>query len=181
MKKISILFILFLSTSFSSLAWSSENYDDCIFKNMKGIGSDLGAREIIDLCKAKHINTKPSICFEIDAQTTNGIIFLKGMNEPYSGNNLCKYSIGQVKSKGNIKNGKLDGKQTTWYANGQILSDRNYKDGKQDGKSIFWYENGLKWIDGNYKDGKQDGKSTEWFANGEIKSEKNYKDGMKDI
>ncbi len=42
---------------------------------MKGIGSDLGAREIIDLCKAKHINTKPSICFEIDAQTINGINF----------------------------------------------------------------------------------------------------------
>jgi len=27
------------------LVWSSENYDDCIFKNMKSIGSDLEARE----------------------------------------------------------------------------------------------------------------------------------------
>ena len=98
MKKISILFILLLSTSFSSLAWSSENYEDCIFKNMKGIGSDLGAKEIIDLCKAKHINTKPSICFEIDAQTINGIIFLQDINEPYTGKNLCKYTNGQVKS-----------------------------------------------------------------------------------
>ena len=197
--------IFIFSTSFSSLVWSSENYDDCIFKNMKGIGSDLGAREIIDLCKAKHINTKPSICFEIDAQTTNGIIFLKGMNEPYSGNNLCNYTNGQVKSKGNIKNGKLigkvtnwhdngqisseehyldgkqDGKWTQWYANGMKWTDRNYKDGKQDGKWTTWYTNGLKWTERNYKDGTQDGKSTEWFANGQIKTEENYKDGMKDI
>ncbi len=28
---------------------------------MKGIGSDLGAREIIDLCKVRHINSKSSI------------------------------------------------------------------------------------------------------------------------
>ncbi len=132
MKKISILFILFLSTSFSSLAWSSENYDDCIFKNMKDIGSDVGAREIIDLCKARHINSKSSICFEVDAQTINGIIFLQDMNEPYSGNNLCKYNDGQVKSKGNIKNGKLDGKVTKWHANGQIWSEENYKDGMKD-------------------------------------------------
>ena len=139
MKKISILFILFLSTSFSSLVWSSENYDDCIFKNMKGVGSDLGAKEIIDLCKAKHLRDI------------------------------------------NYKDGKRDGKWTSWYEDGLKLSEKNYKDGKQDGKSIIWYENGVKWIDSNYKDGKQDGKSTEWFANGQIKTEENYKDGVKDI
>ena len=138
MKKIFILFILLLSTSFSSLAWSSENYDDCIFKNMKGIGSDLGAREIIDLCKAKHINTKPSICFEIDAQTINGIIFLPNMTEPFTGINLCEYVNGQVKSKGEIKDGKFDGKSTWWYENGQKGLEKSYKDGKFDGKVTWW-------------------------------------------
>ena len=108
MKKISILFILFLSTSFSSLAWSSENYDDCIFKNMKDIGSDLGAREIIDLCKVRHISSKSSICFEIDAQTINGIIFLQDMNQPYTGKNLCKYENGQKKKEENYKDGKKE-------------------------------------------------------------------------
>ena len=56
--------IFIFSTSFSSLVWSTENYDDCILKNMKDIGSDVGAREIIDLCKVRHINSKSSICFE---------------------------------------------------------------------------------------------------------------------
>jgi hypothetical protein len=205
MKKIFILFILLLSTSFSSLVWSSENYDDCIFKNMKGIGSDLGAREIIDLCKAKHINTKPSICFEIDAQTINGIIFLQDINEPYTGNNLCKYTNGQVESKGNIKNGKLNGKQTSWNENGQIRSEEFYIEGnlvdktrysyyvndeiksklhfinsKLDGKQTSWRENGLIFSEKNYKDGKQDGKQTSWYENGQILTEKNYKDGKQD-
>ena len=36
-KIITLLMIFICSTSFSSLAWSSENYDDCIFKNMKDI------------------------------------------------------------------------------------------------------------------------------------------------
>ena len=202
--------IFIFSTSFSSLVWSSENYDDCIFKNMKGIGSDLGAREIIDLCKAKHINTKPSICFEIDAQTINSMIFLKGMNEPYSGNNLCKYINGQVKSKGNIKNGKLNGKVTTWYKeeninngqikseelymegnvvdktrytyheNGEIKSEEYYINGKRDGKWTSWYEDGLKLSEGNYKDGMKDGKWTSWYENGLKWTDRNYKDGRRD-
>ena len=138
-KKIITLVIIFIfSTSFSSLAWSTENYEDCIFKNMKGIGSDLGAKEIIDLCKAKHLR------------------------------------------EGNYKDGKRDGKWTSWYEDGLKLSEGNYKDGMKDGKWTSWYENGLKWTDRNYKDGKEDGKSTEWFANGQIKSEENYKDGKKD-
>ena len=45
-KIITLLMIFIFSTSFSSLAWSSENFDDCIFKNMKDIGSDVGAREL---------------------------------------------------------------------------------------------------------------------------------------
>mgnify|MGYP001475570428 CR=1 FL=1 len=204
-KKIILLIIFIFSTSFSSLALSSENYTDCIFKNMKGIGSDLGAIEIIDLCKAKHINTKPSICFEIDAQTINGIIFLQDINEPYSGNNLCKYTDGQVKSKGNIKNGKLNGKVTTWYEDGQIWSEELYIEGnlgektrysyfedseiksklhfinsKLEGNSTYWYENSQIFSDGNYKDGKKNGKWTSWYENGMKMSERNYKDGKED-
>ena len=32
--------------------------------------------------------------------------------------------------KDNFKDGKLDGKKTTWHENGQIKSEANYKDGK---------------------------------------------------
>ena len=137
-KIITLVMIFIFSTSFSSLAWSTENYEDCIFKNMKGIGSDLGAKEIIRLCNAKHLR-------EV-----------------------------------NYKDGKRDGKWTSWYEDGLKLSEGNYKDGMKDGKWTSWYENGLKWTDRNYKDGKRDGKSSEWFANGQIKTEENYKDGKED-
>ena len=179
-KIITLVMIFIFSTSFSSLVWSSENYDDCIFKNMKGIGSDLGAREIIDLCKAKHINTKPSICFEIDAQTTNGIIFLKGMNEPYSGNNLCKYPNGQVQSKGNIKNGKLDGNVTTWYEEGKIWSEELYIEGNLVGKTRYSYhENGEIQLKAYYINGKLEGIRSSGYANGHAQTVGNYKDGIK--
>jgi len=189
-RKILILLMIFIfSTSFSSLVWSSENYDDCIFKNMKGIGSDLGAREIIDLCKAKHINTKPSICFEIDAQTINSMIFLKGMNEPYSGNNLCKYINGQVKSKGTIKNGKLNGKVTTWYKEGSIndgnvghiKSEELYMEGNVVDKTRYTYhENGEIKSEEYYINGKLEGIGTYWHDNGQKGSEGGYKEGKQD-
>jgi len=43
-KIITLLIIFILSTSFSSFAWSSENYDDCFFKNLKSIGSALDGK-----------------------------------------------------------------------------------------------------------------------------------------
>ena len=83
-----------------------------------------------------------TVCVETDAQDRNGIIFLPNQTEPFSGNNLCEYENGQVKSKGEIKDGKQDGKWTFWYENGQIASEANYKDGKINGELTSWYENG---------------------------------------
>jgi len=194
MKKILILLVLLFSTSFSSLAWGAENYADCILENMKG--GDVAAYEIKDACKAKHINTIFSICVDTEAQIINGIIFLPNMNEPFAGNNLCKYINGQVKSKGEIKDGKNDGKWIWWHENGQKGLEKNYKDGKLDGKVTWWYgqiEKNLSTtlynvtkIDAqikklkNYKDGKLDGISTWWHENGQKSQEKNYKDGKPD-
>ena len=180
---------MLFSTSVSSLAWD-ENYEDCILENMKGAGSDVAAKAIKDACKEKHINTIFShintifsICVETEAQIINGIIFLPNMTEPFTGNNLCEYANGQVKSKGETKDGKKDGKWTTWYENGQMLSEEHYKDGKLDGKVTTWYESGQIGLDAqmlseeHYKDGKEDGKWTTWYENGQMLSERHYKDG----
>jgi len=162
-KIITFLMIFIFSTSFSSLAWSSENYEDCIFKNMRGIGSDIGAKEIIHLCKAKHLREGN---------------FKDGRRH---GKWTRWYEDGLKFSEGNYIDGKRDGKWTSWYEDGLKLLDRNYKDGKRDGKWTNWYANGQIKLEENYKDGKQDGKSTEWYANGQIKLEENYKDGKKEI
>ena len=82
--------IFIFSTSFSSLAWSSENYEDCIFKNMKGIGSDLGAKEIIDLCKAKHLREGNYKDGKRDGKSTEW------------------FANGQIKTEENYKDGKKE-------------------------------------------------------------------------
>jgi len=198
MKKILIPLVLLFLTSVSSLALGTENYEDCILENIGGTGSDVAAKAIKDACKAKHINTIFSICVETEAQIINGIIFLPNMTEPFTGSNLCEYVNGRVKSKGEIKDGKFDGKSTWWYENGQKGLEKNYKDGKLDGKVTWWYGyynirdniitplyndiklDGQIWSEEHYKDGKLDGKWTTWSASGQIRSEKHYKDGKED-
>jgi antitoxin component YwqK of YwqJK toxin-antitoxin module len=119
-----------------------------------------------------------TVCVETDAQERNGLVYLPNQQEPFSGNNLCKYENGQKKFEGNIKDGKLDGKITAWYENGQKKAETNLIDGKIiDGKDIKWYKNGQKKYEKNYKKGKKDGKWTEWDENGQIEEEANYKDG----
>ena len=138
-RKILILLIIFIfSTSFPSLAWSSENYEDCIFKNMKGIGSDLGSKEIIDLCKAKHLREGNYIDGKKDGKWTHW------------------YEDGLKLSEGNYKDGKRDGMWTTWYENGLKWTVENYKDAMKDGKSTEWFANGQIKTEENYKYGKKE-------------------------
>ncbi len=123
-----------------------------------------------------------TICLETNSvQERNGLYYLVNQQEPFTGDNLCVYSnSGQYHSKGKIKKGKRDGKQTWWFENGQNKQEKNYKDGKLNGKWIKWYENGQIKAEVNFKDGKKDGKLTEWYANGQKKFKGNYKDGKKD-
>ena len=90
-----------------------------------------------------------TICWQKEYQIRNGLVYLPNQEEPFTGKNLCKYE------------------------NGQIESEKNYKDGKLDGKLTTWYSDGLKSLEGNYKDGKEDGKWTDWYENGQIESEGN--------
>ena len=93
-----------------------------------------------------------TICVE-NAGYINGIIYLPNETKPFTGKNLCKYENGQIRLEGNYKDGKHDGKFSSWHENTQKWEEGNYKDGKQDGKWIWWYENGQKQAEENYKDG----------------------------
>ena len=118
-----------------------------------------------------------TICVETGVQNIDGILYLLKKTKPFTGKNLCEYENGQNKSKGKVKDGKIDDKWTYWFENGQILKEENYKEGKKNGKWTEWYENGQKKSEGKFKDDKQDGKWTEWYENGQIKSKGGYKDG----
>jgi len=51
-------------------------------------------------------------------------------------------SMVRKKKQRSYKDGKLDGKYTSWHENGQIESEGNCVDGEQDGKYTWWHENG---------------------------------------
>ena len=91
-----------------------------------------------------------------------------------------RYDNGEIKSEENYKDGKLDGKSTTWHINGQIGSEENYKDNLRDGERATWYYSGEIKSKENYNNGKLDGKRTTWYFNGQIESEENYKDNLRD-
>ena len=132
---------------------------------------------ILISCNSYSGSSDKTVCVDTDALIRNGIIYLPNETKPFTGNNLCKYENGQIKSEGNYKDGKPDGKVTGWFENGQIQTVLNLKDGKLNGKVIDWYENGQIEAEGNYKDGKPDGKATYWHENGKIKGKVTFKDG----
>ena len=111
---------------------------------------------------------------------------------------------GQLKSKGNFKDGKQDGLWEGFYDNGQLGGKGNYKDGELINRQVFslqdklledfTYTNSQKtgveykyynnddadlWQKLNYKDGKQHGLHEEWNSRGYMKYKMNYKDGKK--
>ena len=86
------------------------------------------------------------------------------------------YQIGEIKSEVNYKDGKKEGKSTTWYQGGKIQLEVNYRDGQKDGKATSWYKNGQKKSDQNYINGKREFQSTSWYQNGQVETQENYKD-----
>ena len=183
--------IFLLSTFYSPNLWSLGNYDSCILKNIKEIGSDIAAREIIDICTTRHEDKPNSICIETDAKITNNIIFLKNIAKPFSGENYCEYPKFEPKSRGYIQNGKKENKWIWWHRNGNVGLEINYIEGKKNGKLIKWYNDqgnltepisleGQMQLEENYKDDKKDGQSTTWYPDGQIQLEENYKDDKKD-
>ena len=136
-------------------------------------------------------------------QVRNGVYYLPNNEKPYSGNNLCTYSLnGQYFSQGEIKEGFMHGIWYYWrengqqdkillfqfgklvfetkfsyYGSGQIQSEEIFKYGKLDGKRTWWHKNGQIKSKVDWKNGNKEGKLTWWDENGQITSERIYKDG----
>jgi antitoxin component YwqK of YwqJK toxin-antitoxin module len=73
-----------------------------------------------------------------DVEQRYGLYYLTGQDNPFTGTSKCVNSdTGQIKSLGEIKDGKYDGKRTFWYENGQLASEANYINGKLEGKLNF--------------------------------------------
>ena len=66
-----------------------------------------------------------------DVKTRDGLYYLVGQDNPFTGTSRCVYSdTGQIKSLGEIKNGKRDGKWTWWHKDGTIEKVEYYENGE---------------------------------------------------
>jgi len=107
-----------------------------------------------------------TVCFETETLERGGLFYLPNKTKPFSGKNLCEYPSGQYKSKGNFKNGMMDGQWTLWNENGQITGEHLIKNNEEITTKIIYYdENGYKekeiWLENGqeihvneYSDGK---------------------------
>ncbi len=135
-------------------------------------------------------------------ETRQYITYYKGA--VYSGEIFFIYENGQLESRINYKDGKLDGLAERYWKDGSLDYKQNYKDGQQDGlkewtapgfggriliKSYYkdnrlngveetYYEGGQLMQTVNYKDGQEDGLMKGYYEGGQIRVENTYKDGV---
>lgn len=74
------------------------------------------------------------------------------------------YENGQVYTRANLKNGKLDGEAKEWYANGRIWTRSFYLDGLSNGKRIHWFPDGRIWSIIFFLNGKREGEQKIWYG-----------------
>ncbi len=84
------------------------------------------------------------------------------------------YSNHQKYMEGDYKNGKRDGKWTSWFQNGNEMSIHNFVEGVDDGKLTVFYENGEKRYEGKYTAGKKIGVWKFWSEEGVLQNKEDF-------
>ena len=121
--------------------------------------------------------SKDPINFESAMGQRNNIYYQKAQSDPYTGPIFSSYSNNNLKSNGDVIDGKKDGSWHEWYENGTIKSKENYKNGKATGIWELWYDNDQIKLKASFKNGKANGARTEWYENGQKKEEGNFING----
>ena len=100
------------------------------------------------------------------------------------------YENGDIRKKGNFKDGEKDGVWVSYNKNGQLRLREEYKnnilrrktfykDGKRDGNFSKFYENGELDASGKYKNNERYGVWTSYHENGELETRGRFKNGNK--
>ena len=103
---------------------------------------------------------------KVVTEVRNGLMYIKGSENLYTGEQLLFYENGQMEQRANYKDGKFDGLGTSWHENGEKKEQGHYKDNKLNGLWSSWYKNGQIEQKGNFKDNKPDGLFIGWHENG---------------
>ncbi len=89
------------------------------------------------------------------------------------------YKDGDLKSKGEYKNGEKEGVWEGYYKNKQLMRKGEYKNGKEEGVWEQYYENRQLELKGEYKNGKEEGVWEEYTWDGQLMRKEEYKNGKR--
>ena len=90
------------------------------------------------------------------------------------------YANGQLKEKGDFKNGKQEGTWVFYHDNRQLNAKVNFKDGKPDGPYVGYYYSGKLKIQETYKNGELNGPQIFYYKNGQLRGKQNYRNGKRE-
>jgi tetratricopeptide (TPR) repeat protein len=94
----------------------------------------------------------------------------KGEKTPYTGEFVETFGNGNIKGRGTLKDGLLEGHRLQYYSNGQIKTDKHYRYAYTHGYSKQYYENGNMEEEGKYVKNQYDGIWTMYYPTGEKKT-----------
>ena len=112
-----------------------------------------------------------------DTEIREGIVYVKGETEAFTGIIKSYYDNGNLESEANFKDGKKEGLFKKYYENGDLKSEANFKDGKGNGIGKIYYPNGNLESEISVKDDKFEGLFKLYYENGYLIAEHYYKDG----
>ncbi len=123
------------------------------------------------------INAQKAPLGDLDLQR-DGKYYQRNHIEAFTGTAFENFKNGKKKHRADFKDGKLDGKVTTWHETGEKSSVVNYKQGVRVGTETHWYPTGVKKLEVNYDaEGKATGICKEYHDNEQISSEGKYEEG----
>ncbi len=108
------------------------------------------------------------------------MMYLKNDVRPFSGTcNILFNDTNLIKEQFNFKNGALDGVYCSYFRHGDLKWRGEYKEGKMSGKWEFWGEDGRKFSETYFDNDIYDGSYTSWYPNGQIKETGLYADNRR--
>lgn len=109
----------------------------------------------------------------IEIREQDGLAYLKGETEPYTGVVIGRNKEWQMKYFANYERGKLHGAEMRWYEGGGMKKMLDYERGEKV-RHREWFENGNREIDAMMKDGAAFGRHTKWFEDGSLRFSGNF-------
>jgi len=132
--------------------------------------------------KFKYFNTNGEI--EKVEIYDHGVLLAKGMIDDADrrqGYWEEYYINGELKSKGNYKDGKKIDNWEFYFANKQLLQKGNYLEGEKPTGTWYWYYSGGELLrEESFRKGLEDGMLAEYFENGKLITKGEFIDGKKE-